>query len=277
MKINLKKIIKNKLYGLLHIDDKIENVSEQRSDQKLKKLNLEPIENTLAHDVFIAGYPKSGNTWMQNLIAGLIYGLEPSYAQDSLIQDLVPDVHAKKYYKRYSEITFFKSHNLPSPNMKKVIHLVRDGRDAIASYYSYYNKLGRKCSFEDLIIDGNHLSYSKWHEHTKAWINNPYDAEILILKYEDLIENPYLQLKRVLNFIGLERPNEVFERTVEGNAFQKMKDREKKFGWEDKKWKPKEGFIRKGKIGSYKDEIPENLIDYFEKESFKELRHFNYI
>ena len=80
------------------------------------------------------------------------------------------------------------------------------GRDAIASYYSYYNKLERKCSFGDLIIDGNHLSYSKWHEHTRAWINNPYGAEILILKYEDLIENPYLQLDRVLKFIGLERP-----------------------------------------------------------------------
>ena len=33
-----------------------------------------------AEDIFIVGYPKSGNTWFQNLVVGAVYGMDPRRA-----------------------------------------------------------------------------------------------------------------------------------------------------------------------------------------------------
>ena len=88
-----------------------------------------PIREARPEDVFIVGYPRTGNTWFQNLVSGVVFGADPELTPDSVIQELVPDVHAKQYYKRFGTPTFFKSHDLPAPEHKRVIYLLRDGRD----------------------------------------------------------------------------------------------------------------------------------------------------
>src|SRR5438093_1486020 len=90
---------------------------------------LVPIGEYEADDIFVVGYPKSGHTWFQNLLVGIVYGMDNRYAPDSLIQDLVPDVHYKKYYRRYMRPMFFKSHMFPTQQYKRVVYLLRDGRD----------------------------------------------------------------------------------------------------------------------------------------------------
>ena len=35
--------------------------------------DLTPIRQSQPEDIFIVGYPKSGNTWFQNLISGIVY------------------------------------------------------------------------------------------------------------------------------------------------------------------------------------------------------------
>ena len=102
-----------------------------------------PINETQKDDIFIAAYPKSGVTWMQNLIACLLLGANPDKITPRIVNELVPDVHAKKYYKRFFSRMIFKTHFLPQPEYRKVIHLIRDGRDSLVSYY-HYNKLNGK-------------------------------------------------------------------------------------------------------------------------------------
>ncbi|MCX7411931.1 MAG: sulfotransferase domain-containing protein, partial [Planctomycetia bacterium] len=41
------------------------------------------------NDIFIAGYPKSGNSWMQVLVSCITYGIDPDTSPDSLVQELV--------------------------------------------------------------------------------------------------------------------------------------------------------------------------------------------
>ena len=81
---------------------------------------LRRITDSDPEDIFVVGYPKSGNTWIQYLLAGMIFGIDARLAPDSLIQDLVPDVHFKEFYRHYLTPTFFKTHDLPQPHHRRV-------------------------------------------------------------------------------------------------------------------------------------------------------------
>ncbi len=245
--------------------------------QMLSDQNFQLISESHPDDIFIAGYPKSGNTWVQNLIAGVIYGIDTALLPDKLTQELVPDVHAKPTYKRFSSVTFFKTHDVPKPKMKRVIHLIRDGRDVISSYYAMNKALKIDVTLDKMIKDGTSLYPCKWHEHTRQWLNNPYDADLFVLKYEDLINEPFQSLKNLLNYFNIERSDEIIIKSIEGNSFKEMQRKEEKYGWYNQNWDKNEKFIRKGKIGSYKTEIPKDLITYFENEAQSELRNFYYI
>lgn len=229
-------------------------------------------------DVFVAGYPKSGNTWMQHLLASLIFGIDPQYLPDKLAQELVPSVKKNEtYYKRYLPFCCFKTHRLPSPRHRKVIHLIRDGRDVMASYFAMHKAMGKNFSLEEMIINGKGLVPCKWHEHSRKWIENPYNAETIQVKYEDLIHTPKKELIKICAFIGLERSEELIEKSIKGNSFASMQKKEEKYGMNNKKWNKDEKFVRKGKIGTYNEEIPEELITYFTNESKEELTYFGYL
>src|ERR1700728_3872206 len=91
-------------------------------------VDLRSIEDIDPGDIVVAGYPKSGNTWMQYLLAGLRFGIDVRLAPDSLVQELIPDMHSKRFYKRHLAPMFFKTHQLPKREFRRVIYLVRDGR-----------------------------------------------------------------------------------------------------------------------------------------------------
>ena len=172
---------------------------------------LLPIHESLPRDVFVCSYPRSGATWFQNLLAGIVYGVDPEWAHDSLIQDLVPDVHYKQHFKRYGATAYFKSHDLPCARYRRVVYLVRDGRDVMVSYRHFLSALQGPIDFVQL-VRGVGLSPCPWHEHVEAWLANPHGADMIVVRYEDLQETPVAALQRVCAFIGLERDATFLER-----------------------------------------------------------------
>ncbi|WP_026753230.1 sulfotransferase domain-containing protein [Sediminibacter sp. Hel_I_10] len=267
------KTIRKKIKSIIKLDKYV----QQNLNRVMAANQFIPIEKTEPQDIYIAGFPKSGNTWMQNLIAGVVFGIDTALLPDSLTQELVPDVHGKSFYKRFHNITFFKSHDLPRPHMKRVIHLVRDGRDVMVSYYAMQRAMKKSVTLEEMVINGKEVIPSKWYEHTRQWISNPYNADILALKYEDLINDPLSEMKRVMSFLKIDRSEETLLRSINGNSFNEMKRKERELGWNNQDWDKKEEFIRKGKVGSYKEEMAIELIAFFENEAQAELNYFNYL
>lgn len=266
--------IKNRIKSLFPFKDIL--FEDRIHINELRKKHFCPIEETENQDIFIAGFPKSGNTWMQNLLAGIVYGIDTQYLPDKLTQELVPDVHGKAFYKRFLPFCCFKTHELPKANYKRVIHLVRDGRDAMVSYHAMNKAMGMSISLEEMIIEGKGVYPCKWHEHTRQWFNNPYNAEIITVKYEDLLATPEKEMKRICYFIGIDRTLETIRMCINGSSFHRMQEKERVFGWDNINWDSREKFVRKGRVGSYLSEMPFHLQHYFDNESSEMLEKYGY-
>ena len=237
-----------------------------------RRLGYIPISETSAQDVFICGYPKSGNTWVQNLLASLIFGLEPCYLTDHLVQAIVSDVHQAMFYKRFFEPCFFKTHHNPRPEYRRVVHLVRDPRDVAVSFHHMDKARGRNLDLGarvELVIDG-------WRRHAEEYIENRYGANMINLRYEDLLEQPETEVIQLMEFSGLERSRDICLRAIEGNRFSKIKRREVKFGIANPNWPANQAFFRKGTAGSFSDTLSARHVARIEKQLDDLMRHFGY-
>jgi Sulfotransferase domain len=236
----------------------------------------QPICATDAADIFIVAYPKSGITWLQNMVAAALFGLDPEQTPDCLVQDLVPDVHYKPFYKRYRTPTFFKTHHLPRPEYRRVVYLLRDGRDAMVSYWHHLQALGgRHIEFAEMLTGGA-LFPCAWHEHVEQWTANPHGADMLTIRYEDLKADPVTALVRLCDFAGESRDRSALERVAEKCSFAAMRTREQRQGWDNPDWPKDRPFVRRGIAGSYRDEMPAESLALFLADAGATLRKVGY-
>lgn len=225
---------------------------------------LTPIGQFDDADVFICGYPKSGNTWFQYLITGVVFGCDARYTPDPLIQTIVPDVSDRKFYLRYQTPCYFKTHLLPQPQYKRIVYLLRDGRDVMVSYYHHQRAMmGEKVDFLEMVCRGRSLFPCKWHEHVEAYLSHQPQTQMLTVRYEDLIADTLGQLRRVCDFIGIDRSESMLQSAREQASFQAMRDKEQTPLWVKRpKWKDaNEFFVRRGVVGSYKDEMSPEVLE----------------
>jgi hypothetical protein len=236
-----------------------------------------PIGQNSPEDVFITSYPKSGVTWVQYLISGIVYGVDPSRVRDQVVQRLVPDIHYLETYHRWQTPMFFKSHSLPAPAFRRVIWLLRDGRDAMVSYAKWYEAFhSRSLDLKEAIREGKGLFPCKWNDFVDAWHQNPYSSDILLVRYEDIHSDAGRELKRMTDFAGYDYSLDECRSVAEKATFSKMRTREQKSGWDYAGWPEDKYFVRRGKVGSFRDEMDPDVLKLFMEEAGDSLRACGY-
>lgn len=281
------KLLKNLLRGCTlsnkYLNPRIENEKKLQLEslinisilEDLKKQWIYPTSYTQENDVFIASYPKSGVTWLRHMTASLVYGMDASKVSDILVNMVFPDLHAYKYYLRTGFPVVFKTHDLPRPEMKKVLHLVRDGRDVMVSYYAMLKNQGYNITLDSMINDGAGLFPCDWSTHCSEWLKNPYEADICRISYEDLKHSPLKTLQKYCDFIGIEVDEKAISAAISQGEFSKMQKKEKDQGWGPNKMG--EGlFVRSGQTGSYRKEMAEELIKKFSDRNKNMLSSLGY-
>lgn len=249
---------------------------------KLKQFGFEQLGNFNHDDVFIIGYPKSGNTLLQHIIAHLVYGLRKDTSK-SLINTCVTEWYNNPWFFRLGKQHFFKSHELPRPEFKNVIYIIRDGRDAVLSYYYMQKNLGRQVSLEELYNSGGELFVGNWQNHIDTWTKNEYNLNIHFIRYEDLIENKFNELQKICDFLKIERTKSEIELVIEATSLENMRFLEKSYSWKKLKtfntWKENGVFVREGKSNTFDsdDKINPLWIDSFVKKSQLMLEKYNYL
>ncbi|MGH2993225.1 MAG: sulfotransferase domain-containing protein [Solirubrobacterales bacterium] len=171
-------------------------------------------------DVFVLSYPRSGNTWVRFMLAHLVLGREPSF--DDVFSHIPPvGRHRGAPGVLPDGGRLIKSHERPAPphgsSYRRVVYLVRDGREVAVSYYDWYLRKGLyEGPFEGflrLFLAGRLDGFGAWHEHVRSWLTSaPARANaLLVVRYEDLLVRPTENLGRIAEFVGLDATPEQLE------------------------------------------------------------------
>ena len=174
-------------------------------------------------------------------------------------------------------------------NTKGGIYMVRDPRDVVISL-SHHMGLDHEQTFHHMSSSYNFeyplsgdIRYKKslmgsWSDHYKSWKDYK-SCKILIIKYEDMVLDKINTFTRVINYLseidGIEFKNDKLAKALKQTQFTELQKLEKTEGFLEKG--KGEFFFRKGKVGTWKDEISSNLTDKIEKLFKNEMEELGYL
>jgi hypothetical protein len=157
-------------------------------------------------DIFLVSFPKSGNTWLRFLIANYLY----DNVDFNNINNLIPDIHISnnKHLNRIKKQRFIKSHFTFNSNYPRIIYIKRNIKDVLVSYFYWRKKrnpdtISNLDSFFNSFVNHGGGPYGTWVNHINDWSNRGKQDNILILNYEELKNNTYLEMMKVLKFCNL--------------------------------------------------------------------------
>jgi len=279
--------------------------------------------------IWLASYPKSGNTWIRSMIVSLLY-TEDGFFNFELIKN-IPQFPDNKYFKEFTgdlanfdevmkywriaqdkinldnEIKFFKTHHLnckineysftDKSNTLATIYIVRDPRNLVSSISNHFSKTineSKKFLLTPKFIGGkeskdrqklNHIPtlLGTWSEHYKFWTMN--NKNLLLIKYEDLINDTELQLEKIVKFlekfIPIKTNKEKNYNIIKSTSFDQLKNMEKKGlfkeGIVNKLSNEKVDFFRLGPKNKWEDNLEKDIQKELENAFEKEMIELGYL
>jgi hypothetical protein len=216
--------------------------------------------------VWLASYPRSGNTFLRVVLHNL-YGV-PTYSiyddSDPVAQRVGPALvgYRPKPADRTlmtdgADVYFVKTHKRPRADGYPAIYLVRDGRDAVVSNArlraSTQATGDRQALFESLLreeitrpdIPGQPSS-GTWGANVLSWMDDA-RRPLAVLRYEDLIVAPREAAERAVSSL---LPGLVPIVDAHIPSFAELHDIDPEF-------------FRRGATGSHTDEMPDELHELF--------------
>jgi hypothetical protein len=99
---------------------------------------------------------------------------------------------------------------------------------------------------------------------------------MITIRYEKLLVDTTSELQRICDFAGLECEPTRLKSIAENASFENMRLRERRLGWESKAWPSDRDFIRRGKAGSFEDEMPREALEEFVRLAMPTLKRLGY-
>lgn len=229
--------------------------------------------------VVIAGYPKSGNTWLTRLVAELLgCAVKGFWGQPKNIEMAIEGGDRSSRHIVYKAHQQYGAFSKYKENIK-IIYIVRDVRDIAVSGSNYFvfppndfltkilycgypiKKLRRNImtfhnsrrghSLSDaekldemiqLLIHGNRYVVSWCKVPWGDHVNGYLGEDVHFVRYEDLLLDPTEECQKVLRFLNVRKSNEHIETAIYNQSFEVVKKKFQKQGD-----KSRSTFLRNGK------------------------------
>nr|XP_018473224.1 PREDICTED: cytosolic sulfotransferase 1-like [Raphanus sativus] len=252
-------------------------------------------------DVIVASFPKSGTTWLKALTFAL---LERSKHDDDpmnhpLLSDnphaIVPHLEssAPDVAKFSSSSRRLFSTHMPFHTVKeglkgspcKIVYVCRNAKDALVSRWHFRCKYQKvevtrsilESMFESLCTGGNFYG-PVWDHVLSYWRGSLEDpSHVLFMKYEEMKQEPRVQLKRLAEFIGCPFTEEEEERggvnkILELCSLRSLGDLDINKAVKTVNGVGYKFFFRKGEVGDWKNHLTpemESRIDMIIEEKLR--------
>ena len=113
-----------------------------------------------------------------------------------------------------------------------------------------------------------------WSEHVASWTAAP-DPRVIYMRYEDMKHSPEDTFYRTVKHLGLPFTRDDVIAAEEAVKFDKIQAKEKKDGFKEKMGG--DSFFRKGKTGSWKEELTDQQVRQVIINHHHQMRRFDYI
>ncbi|KAH1180968.1 hypothetical protein KIL84_001902 [Mauremys mutica] len=148
-------------------------------------------------DVFSVTYPKSGTTWMQELLTLIHSDGDPRLAQSV-------------------------------PSWERVIYTVRNPKDVCVSLY-HYSKMASFLEFQEdfgefvELFSAGKVLFGSWFQHVRGWLGLRDRLNFLLLTYEEMHQDLRGRVERICRFLGKQLDARALDGVVANASFQAMK------------------------------------------------------
>ncbi len=250
--------------------------------------------------LWLASYPKSGNTWLRVFLANYFRNPETPFDIDNLsrfafneasrefferlsprpvselgdleIYHLRPEVH-RWIADKAPETAFVKTHcaltqidGFPTvtPEVTEgAIYIIRNPLDVAASFCSFFGAQAAEVvaalesgSNELPTTDKQvHQYLGTWAEHVAGWADAP-GMKRLLVRYEDMVRQPFKTFGRVVEFLGLTEDKARLQKAIRFSGFKVLAAQEREHGFKERPDSAAR-FFRKGKVGDWRGVLSE--------------------
>jgi hypothetical protein len=191
--------------------------------------------------VWIASYPKSGNTWVRFLTCNLIFGPVDSAAA---LNSLAPDLHELRALPPIPhERILMKTHFVYSSTMPGAMHtagalyVVRDPADVMLSNFHYARRsnsvAGGDATALNRYVDSfiaargdprwTSQGMGTWEDNVRSWLHAGRDFPMLAIRYEDLVADPSKVAESICRHLEIERTPEEVAQAVAASGFDRLR------------------------------------------------------
>lgn len=224
-------------------------------------------------DLFMASFPKSGNTFLRFLWANLeleLQNVEKTVDFEVLDNEFRCEYEAGEYggfpYRHLPRAikTHLPRHFVPLRRAKSIL-IIRHPGDTLASYHRYLNSYVQHpvqdMSFGEFIRSSRY-GMDDWIAHTSSWLNSA-DS---VVGYEEMFLKPADALQQILAEIGLPKvPADRIRRAVEKSSVDNVRKLEKERGKSDHlkaRLRADASFAGSGKPGRWREAFSPADIDW---------------
>ncbi|MDT8328676.1 MAG: sulfotransferase domain-containing protein [Roseovarius sp.] len=270
--------------------------------------------------VWLASYPKSGNTWTRVFLANYLLNADTPLSINQVHNFGMGDSTAKSYdmvagrkidvndipltvalrdkvlraiVANNADVNFVKTHNarvspgrsdlIPDKYTRAAIYIIRNPLDMALSYARHYGidnaEAVKRITHPDnanIPVPGTVVQFlGTWAKHAKSWTAYaPWPR--LVLRYEDLLDDPHTYFAKALELIGVPVDPERLDRAIRFSSFDELSKQEDAQGFVERPTQSSK-FFGKGQKDQWKTDLDPALVDTIRAAFGDTMKRYGYL